>query len=193
MEPSELLRFAVSALERLGLRYFVTGSTVTIFYGEPRFTNDVDIVVDLPPDAAEAFCDQFPESDFYVSLEGARRAIRQHSQFNIIHPASGLKVDVVIPPPSEFNRSRFSRARLVRTGEGPGVMFSAPEDAILMKMVFFKKGGSEKHLRDITGVLKLSSAEIDVGYISEWASRLGLSDVWEAVLARLRLGPSGSA
>jgi len=44
MEQSELLRFVVSVLERLSLPYFVTGSTVTIFYGEPRFTNDIDIV-----------------------------------------------------------------------------------------------------------------------------------------------------
>ena len=48
MEQSELLRFVVSVLERLDVRYFVTGSTVTIFYEEPRFTNDIDIVVDLP-------------------------------------------------------------------------------------------------------------------------------------------------
>ena len=50
MEQSELLRFVVSVRERLNLPYFVTGSTVTIFYGEPRFTNDIDIdiVVDLP-------------------------------------------------------------------------------------------------------------------------------------------------
>ena len=51
MEQSELLQFLVTALERLGLRYFVTGSTVTIFYGEPRFTNDIDVVVDLPESA----------------------------------------------------------------------------------------------------------------------------------------------
>ena len=61
MEPSELLRFVVSALERLGIRYFVTGSTVTIFYGEPRFTNDIDIVVDLSASTVEEFCRQFPE------------------------------------------------------------------------------------------------------------------------------------
>ena len=47
MEQSDLLRFVAAALERLGLRYFVTGSTVTIFYGEPRFTNDIDIVSSL--------------------------------------------------------------------------------------------------------------------------------------------------
>ena len=51
MEQSELLRYVVTALERLGLRYFVTGSTVTIFFGEPRFTNDIDIVVSLPATA----------------------------------------------------------------------------------------------------------------------------------------------
>lgn len=49
MEQDELLRFTVGVLERLGLRYFVTGSIATVFFGEPRFTNDIDMVVDLPP------------------------------------------------------------------------------------------------------------------------------------------------
>jgi hypothetical protein len=56
MEQSDLLRFVVSVLERLDARYFVTGSTVTIFYGEPRFTNDIDVVVDLPESAVDEFC-----------------------------------------------------------------------------------------------------------------------------------------
>lgn len=59
MEQSELLHFVVSALERLGLRYFVTGSTVTIFFGEPRFTNDIDIVVDLPEGAVPSSAASF--------------------------------------------------------------------------------------------------------------------------------------
>ncbi len=111
MEPSELLRFVVSALERLGIRYFVTGSTVTIFYGEPRFTNDIDIVVDLSASTVEEFCRQFPEEDFYVSSDAARDAVYRHSMFNIIQPRSGLKVDVIVPAPSEFNQMRFGRVR----------------------------------------------------------------------------------
>jgi hypothetical protein len=35
MEPSDLLRYTTDVIKSLGLRYFVTGSTVTIFYGEP--------------------------------------------------------------------------------------------------------------------------------------------------------------
>ena len=45
MEQLDLLRYATHVLEEMGLRYFVTGSTATIFYGEPRFTNDIDVVV----------------------------------------------------------------------------------------------------------------------------------------------------
>ena len=186
MEQSDLLHFAVSALERLGLRYFVTGSTVTIFYGEPRFTNDIDIVVDLPVASVPEFCRQFPEDDFYVSEDAATEAVRRQSQFNIIQPRTGLKVDVIVPPHSEFNRARFARARRVQAGDGWDASFSSPEDAIVKKMEFFRAGGSDKHLRDITGVLKTSGSEIDTVYIEQWAATLGLTEIWQAIVERMR-------
>lgn len=186
MEPSELLRFVVSVLEQLGLRYFVTGSTVTIFYGEPRFTNDIAIVVDLPEGAVATFCRQFSEDEFYVSQDAASEAVRRHSQFNIIQPISGLKVDVIVPPPSEFNRQRFERARRVQAGDGWDALFSSPEDAIVKRMEYYRDGGSDKHLRDITGVLKTSGREIDRAYIDRWATTLGLTEIWQAIVERMR-------
>jgi hypothetical protein len=185
MEQSELLRFVVAALERLSIPYFVTGSVVTIFYGEPRFTNDIDIVAALTPEMAGEFCRQFPEDDFYVSPEAALDAIRHQSMFNIIQPRTGLKVDVIVPSPSEFNQSRFERSRRVRAGDHWDASFASPEDAILKKMEFYRAGGSDKHLRDIAGVMKTSGNEIDRGYIDMWADRLGVADVWREVLARL--------
>lgn len=186
MEQFELLRFVVLALERQHLRYFVTGSTVTIFYGEPRFTNDIDVVVDLPADAVAEFCRQFPSDDFYVSADAALEAVRRHSMFNIIQPRSGLKVDVIIPAPTEFNSSRFSRARRVRAGEDWDAAFASPEDAILKKMDFYREGASDKHLRDIASVLRTSGEQIDTAYIERWADTLGLTDVWRAILDRLQ-------
>lgn len=46
MEPYDLLKYMVKAFESLGIRYFITGSIASIFYGEPRFTNDIDVVAD---------------------------------------------------------------------------------------------------------------------------------------------------
>jgi hypothetical protein len=132
-------------------------------------------------------CKQFPEEEFYVSEEAAADAVRHRSQFNIIHPRSGLKVDVIIPTANEFNKSRFLRASRVQAGEDWTAAFSSPEDAIIKKMEYFREGGSEKHLRDITGVLKTSGEAIDIAYIDRWAAVLDLTDIWQDILQRLHL------
>lgn len=187
MDSSDLLRHVTEALERMGLRYFVTGSVATIFFGEPRFTNDIDVVVDLPVDRIVELCTAFSEESFYLAEESVRRAVRDHSQFNIIHPASGLKVDVVIPAENPFNRSRFARKRRVRAAPDLDVAFASPEDVILKKIEFYREGGSDKHLRDIAGVLRISGPQLDLDYIEEWAGRLGLAELW----ARIRAGGPG--
>ncbi|HEX5720255.1 MAG TPA: hypothetical protein VF179_29135 [Thermoanaerobaculia bacterium] len=184
METSELLRFVAGTLEKLGIRYFVTGSMATIFFGEPRFTNDIDIVVDLPPGKISAFCAAFPEDDFYLSEESARRAVSRRGQFNVIHPRSGLKIDFMVPGDSPLDRSRFLRARRLSPGPDFQAFFSSPEDVILKKMEFFQEGHSEKHLRDIVGVLKVSGDQIDRSYIEDWVSKLGLEEVWREILRR---------
>ena len=185
MEPSDLLRKLATELERLGIEYLVTGSIATITYGEPRFTNDIDVVVELRLDHVDAFCSAFPSPEFYCSKDAAVHAIREHFQFNILHPASGLKIDVIVPADSEFNRSRFSRRLRMPGGMDFDVWLSSPEDVIVKKMEFYKKGHSEKHVRDILGVLKLRGDKIDRDYITLWADRMQLSDIWRDILERL--------
>jgi len=137
MEPEDLLRFVVVACEQLKLRYLVTGSTATIAFGEPRFTNDIDIVLDLPADLIDSFCNLFPEPDFYLSRQAASSAVRLKSQFNVIHPASGLKVDFMVFAPSEFNASRMLRGRDLPALDDCLVRFASPEDVILMKLKYY--------------------------------------------------------
>src|ERR1019366_4586308 len=137
MEPSDLLRKLATELERLGIEYLVTGSIATITYGEPRFTNDIDVVVELRLDHVDAFCSAFPSPEFYCSKDAAVHAIREHFQFNILHPASGLKIDVIVPADSEFNRSRFSRRLRMPGGMDFDVWLSSPEDVIVKKMEFY--------------------------------------------------------
>jgi hypothetical protein len=185
MEPSELLRRFVEVLDRLGIRYLVAGSMATTIYGEPRFTNDIDVVVDLRPEQVDSFCLSFPPTDFYCYREAVVDAIRQRSQFNIIHFESGIKIDVFIPDESEFSRTQLGRGVQTRLGSGFEVRFAAPEDVILKKLEYFKEGGSEKHIRDIAGVLKVQAERIDRQYIADWATRLGLGDTWRDVLQRV--------
>lgn len=185
MEPSELLRYVVDVVERLNLQYLVTGSMATIFFGEPRFTNDLDIVIALPLEKVAGFCREFPAPEFYVSIEAAQAAVTQRSQFNIIHPESGLKVDVIVPADTDFNQSRFARALRVKPAADFEASFASIEDVIVKKMEYYREGGAEKHLRDITGVLKISGDRVDRAYISAWASKMGLDSIWAAILNRI--------
>jgi len=185
MEPSELLRRFAEVLERLSIPYLVTGSMATIAYGEPRFTNDIDVVVDLHLDQVDAFCESFPEPEFYCYRESVVQAVQEQSQFNIIHYGSGLKIDVIIPDQSDFNRSRLARG--VRLPGSPDfeVWFASLEDVIIKKLEYYRIGGSEKHIRDITGALKVRAERVDRDYITAWATRLGLADIWQEVLKRV--------
>ncbi len=184
MEAEELLRYARDVCDNLKLTYLVVGSTATIAYGEPRFTNDLDIVLDLPASAIDDFCQSFPEDDFYISRDAVKQAVQTQFQFNVIHPASGLKIDFMILSQSDYDQSRRNRKRELRVFEDGTVWFASPEDVILKKMVYHKEGGSDKHLRDIAGVLRIQGTRLDRDYLLKWARALGVDEIWNAIVDR---------
>jgi hypothetical protein len=184
MEPSDLLVLVASEFERMGIEYFVTGSMATIYFGEPRMTNDVDVVVRLELNNLPNFSAAFPAEEFYCSAQMIESAVRNRKQFNVIHPASGLKADIIVSDQSAFDSSRFSRRIRREVEKGKEAWFASPEDVILKKLVYYKEGGSEKHIRDILGVLKIQGNSIDLDYLAHWAAQLGLLDLWQNVLAQ---------
>jgi len=190
MEPFDLLRLLAGTLEQLGIDYLVTGSMATIAYGEPRLTNDLDVVVALPIERVEAFCAAFPEDDFYLSRDAVREAVLHRRQFNIIHFASGLKIDVIVPKADDFEQSRRQRGRSLPVGPDWRARFASPEDVILRKLQYYQSGGSEKHLRDIAGVFKIQGSRLDLGYLAEWAARLGVAETWRELLERITTEPA---
>lgn len=186
MEQHELLRFVCSLLDRLNVAYMVTGSQATIAYGEPRFTNDIDIVVDLTMATVGEFCDGFPDDDFYLSRPAAIEAVSQRSMFNVIHPSSGLKIDVIIPAATPYDRLRLARAQRVQVTDDFNALFTTPEDIILKKLDWHRMGGGDRHLRDIAGILKIRRDRLDFEYLTQHVDRMGLSELWDALLARVR-------
>ncbi len=181
MDQFELIKNMVDAFESLNINYFITGSIASIFYGEPRFTNDIDIVAEVETGHVNELLKLFSVKDYYLSADAIHGAIKSKQMFNIIHPASGLKVDVMISKNSDFDQSRFSRIRKCLTVKETKVNFSSPEDVIIMKMKYYKDGGSEKHLRDITGMLKISKEIIDINYIEKWVNNLNLNEIWKGI------------
>ncbi|MGH7480620.1 MAG: hypothetical protein ACRELV_00565 [Longimicrobiales bacterium] len=47
MSDPDLIGLFVEPIERLELSYMITGGVASVIYGDPRFTRDVDIVLEL--------------------------------------------------------------------------------------------------------------------------------------------------
>jgi hypothetical protein len=184
MGPYELLQKISEIFRSLGIPYLVTGSVASMAYGEPRLTNDIDVVADITFSHIPGLMTAFPKEEYYIDEEIIKEAIGQIGQFNIIHPASGLKIDVIIKKDTPFDKNRFDRTRQIYPGDY-SADFASPEDVIIKKMEYYKLGGSEKHLRDITGIFKISGESIDRNYISRWATELELNEIWEALQRRV--------
>ena len=185
MEQIDLLRRAIVVLEDLGITYMVVGSVASSAYGEPRRTQDIDVVVDLRPDQVKPLCAAFAGDDYYVDSATAMEAVRRGSQFNCIHSGSGTKIDFMIARKDAWGRMQLSRRQKVHLLPERDGYVARPEDIIIAKMQYYRQGGSEKHLRDITGVLKISGEKVDRAYIARWAEQLGVTEIWQAILRRL--------
>jgi len=187
LQPHELMQIVADFFESQKIHYRVVGSLASMVYGEPRFTNDVDIVAELQLEDIPSMCAAFPAPDYYLSEPAARDAIVKRFQFNILHPSSGLKVDVIVPPDTEFSRSEAGRIRRIANEGDKSAWFGSPEGVLLNKLVYFQLGGgvSEKHLRDIAGMMKLLRENLDREYVAKWAAKLGVFDEWLLVQNRV--------
>src|SRR3989442_656144 len=108
----------------------IGGSQAAVYYGEPRFTRDVDVVAGLGPAQIHALLARFPAPDFYVSGEAAREAVETRGQFNIIHPASGLKIDIFVNRDTPYDRLRLERRRRLPLVPGRDAWVRRAEDGV---------------------------------------------------------------
>jgi len=159
-------------LDRVNIQYMISGSVASMFYGEPRLTHDIDLVIDINIRSAKALYEK-AKDDYYISMEGVRDALENKTIFNLIHNETGFKIDFWILTESEFDISRFGRRRKHRI-EGKDYYFSTPEDTILIKLLWLKESGFKKHQDDISGLLRFFPGKLDYLYIWNWIEKLGL-------------------
>jgi len=160
--------------EELGISYYITGGVAAISYGEPRTTQDLDLVMAISLDVIDRLSDALTEAGFYVPGIDDVKSGRMRT-LQIIEMESISRADLVVAGTDEFERLKFARRRVIEF-EGTALYFASPEDVILNKLRWRQRSGSEKQWRDVLGVLKVQAENLDYGYMREWAEQLGLID-----------------
>ena len=185
MEPANVFLIFTERLESNGISYMATGSVASMLYGIPRFTHDLDLVIELASHQVSTIGNAFPLDSFYappeevIQVESHRP---QRGHFNIIHHQTGLKADIYIHGRDALQTWGLSHKARIELPNGSGMWVAPPEYVIIRKLEYYREGHSEKHLLDIHGMLQISGDSIDRAIIHEWVDRLDLHKHWNLVI-----------
>lgn len=183
MRPTDLIAVFAPPLIASGIEWMVAGGVAAIVYGEPRFTQDLDIVVSLLPSRAREVAAQFPESAFYCPPEAviAEEASRDaFGHFNLLHLETDARADVYLAGRDLLARQGLDAKRSIILS-GLTIPLAPPEYVILHKLRFRQQGASERHLRDIRAMLRVLGDSIDVTTLRSDAAAMGLQVEWDAM------------
>jgi hypothetical protein len=177
MTPEEVLAKIAEILKGLKISYAITGGFAVSVWGKPRYTADIDIVVELMEKNIKPLAKELQaiDKDVYADEDMIRNALTHKSEFNFIHPDSGIKVDFFVMDNTAYNKVKIKRA-ILRDMYGAKAYFVTPEDLILGKLVWAKESESQKQYGDIKTVLRNTKIKLDFKYLKLWAAKQGTVD-----------------
>lgn len=188
MTPLDHVAHLGKILDDLGVRWVLGGSLASSFAGEPRSTVDIDLAVELDVRSLDGFVAAV-QDDYYISTAMASDAIERSSSFNLLHYASGEKVDVFALGDDLLDRRQIERRVQVGVDVGDGrlvrLWVGAPDDQVLRKLSWFRAGGhvSERQWRDVVSILRVQGTRIDRDELRLVATQLHLDDLVERAIA----------
>ena len=193
-EPDLLVALTpvLEAMRRLGVRHYVGGSIASSAHGVPRSSIDADVVAELLPAHAAPLAAAL-HGAYYVSEQRLEDAIARRATFNAIHLETMVKVDVFVSRDRPFDRRALDRVRPAPLEGGGEIPVSSPEDTVLAKLEWFRRGGevSERQWTDVMGLLR-AGENLDTDYLREGARELDVADLLRRALDHVGFcGPIG--
>jgi len=164
----------IAALKKTDKPFAFTGGLAAITYGDPRTTNDVDLIMEINPwekDYADTLENLFSDN-FFFSIEGCREAIEEQTMFQAIDKETMFKVDFHL---SDIVPGALERRRDETIVTGRTVPMVSPEDAILSKLHWIKLG-SGRSRKDVVAMLRVQE-NLDKEYLESTAGQLGVKPI----------------
>jgi Nucleotidyl transferase AbiEii toxin, Type IV TA system len=162
------------------IKFHLTGGVTSIAYGEPRLTQDIDIVVDngAIQKQLDLFLESLRGSDFLFDETAIRIAVDKRQMFQLLDSAEALKLDIY---PRELIPGELARSHTLELFEGMFIPIASLPDAAIAKLIWISRG-SHKNRRDLRQLLR-TSTENQRETIERLATDLGLKKLLSEILA----------
>lgn len=179
MTSRDVVKTVIRNLEELSVPYMLVGSFSSNYYGIPRSTHDVDIVICLENRSIRDLSSRLgpgytldPQMTF-ESVTGTSRYIIRVDDFP-------FTIEVFLLSDELHDQERFRRRCRIETPEGE-TWLPTPEDVIVMKLRWAYLAKRRKDIDDILSVLSVQAGQLDWTYIYSWCDQHGTRELLDEI------------
>lgn len=162
----------IRVLKATKIQYMIVGGLAANYYGCPRATYDLDLVVKLGVAEAKKLVDLAKKARFRVHEQEVLMLIKAGNRF-VMESWEKYRVDFWLVR-TAFDRTAFERRHRVNIF-GVQAWISSPEDVILQKLCTARS----RDLEDVQAILIRQRGKLDKRYLGRWASELGVTHLLE--------------
>lgn len=171
---SELYKF----LSKFKSKGVIIGGISAGLLGKPRFTADIDAVIQLGFEQIEKFIETACKYGFEPRISDAADFANKKHVILLLHKKSGIKIDLSIGL-LPFEMEIIKRSKVFSTGR-LRINIPTPEDLIIMKAVSHRP----KDIEDIRSIVdanpKLNIKRIHY-WVTEFAKVLEMPEIWDDI------------
>ena len=183
MFPIEVFQKTISEfvkiLDSVGIRFHLTGGITSAVYGQPRMTQDIDVVIDplATRKSHQQLIVQLRSSVFIFNEREVQTAVERQGMFQLLDRNESLKLDVY---PRELIAGELERSEPVEIFKGQLIPVVSLADAVTSKLIWIEKG-SHKSRSDLRAMWRVADDQ-QRRRIENNAKSLQLTDLLKAVI-----------
>ncbi len=182
----DFLTMILDVLKKAEIEYMLGGAIAVWSWGEPRSTQDVDMVIHLKAEQINALSEELQKMDIFLPPDIILENLfdtRGDLPINAIHGFSGYKAEMfLVREDDALRQSAFARRVKVDFGTGVGEVFvHSAEDIIIYKLLYYSLSKQTKHIRDIGSIIKTQDEKLDHAYIEKWAKEKEVLPIWKNI------------
>ena len=162
-DPRSVFLAAIGAAESGPFPYLIYGGLAAALWGEPRYTEDVDLVLFVPERHSFKFLRAAAKAGFAVDEDLAIQQIQVSgwARLPLGEAKSPWHLDLTLGD-SPFDKSALARRKQVELFDRK-VWVASPEDLLIYKLVSWR----DRDVMDVNAIVKRQKS-LDGAYLKKW-------------------------